>query len=142
MLSAFLWHRWLGVLRGWIYLSLKCMESLHRKNDLCSLHLGYGGCQPVKNCPWVFWLLIHSFFCKHPWSAYHVPSILLDAVKTVENKPFSGGNIQVETQVIQRGQTCNSLGAESSRQREQQSLCGLKRRTVCLEQVSIGGHCI
>lgn len=148
MLAGVLWHSWLGVLKGWIDLSLTYMKSLIEWKIFVILHLGCGGCHPVKNCVQLFWFFIPSFFHKHPWSPYYVPDILLDAGKTTENKPFWGGDIQVEIQVIWRCQTCKDLRAEHPRGREQRApapkerkslvVWGSKRRTVWLEQSKHG----
>lgn len=104
---GFLWHSGLDVLRGWIDLSLNYMESLIERMIGVTLHLGCG-CHPI--CVQLFWLFIHSFFHKHPWSAYYVPDILWGVGKTAEKKPFWRSDIWVEIQVIQKSQACKRSG--------------------------------
>lgn len=132
MISGFLWHSWLRVLRGWIDLSVNYMKSLIERMTFVTLYLGYGGYHPIKNYIQLFWLFIHSFFHKHPWSAYYVPGILLGAGNSRE-QPILRRWHSSESQVIFMSQTCTDLGAERSRQREQQAQDHNERKSlVCL----------
>lgn len=125
MHSGFLWHSWLGVLRGWIDLSLNYMKSLIERMIFVTLSLGCGGCHHIKKTTkktvQLFWFFIHLLLPKYLWSVYYMPGILLGAGKTAENKPFWGDDIWVEIQELWRSQTCKDLSAECSGQREKQA---------------------
>lgn len=114
----------------------------HRKNDLCHPSLRVGWLSSIRNWVQLFWLFIHSFFHKHQWSPYYVPGILLNAGKTTGNKPFWGGDIWVEIQVIWRCQTHKDLGAECSREREQQAQPLRRQRAWLSEEGQCGGNIV